>query len=299
MRLLLLLPLLGACGDVSNALFEEDAEFLDALPSEERHTVAFDGAEATSRGLGDTAELYALSTDIARSANWPVLQVLVAVDYIRDLPPTSRTEDQRTWGPHPWQDDVEIVARVTREGTGEFRWELGGIPGGGDEVTWVSGTHYAGDSVANGDGAFTWDLGAEAALLGDPSTGVLVVDYDNREGIDLLLDLSDYSDGTTAPVDADYAFRKVEDVGDFQYRTWADLGGDSALEELEVRSRWTEGDGGRSDAAAAFDRADWTASQCWTPAGALLYQVDDAGYWEALGEATDCAFTDFAEVDRI
>lgn len=299
MRLLLPLLLLTGCGDVSNALFLEDAEFLDALPSSAKHTVAFDAAEVEPTALGEEAELYTLSTNTAIAANYPVFQVLAAVDTIRELPPTGRAEDERWWGPYDWVEGVQIVARITREGPGLFAWEIGGVPDGGAEITWVTGTHYAGDSVADGDGAFTWDIGAEAAMIGDPSTGVLSVDYDNREGVDLVLDLADWSDGTTTPVDADYAYRLLDGVGDFQYRTWDDLTGDATLEELEVRSRWIVGDGGRSDATVDATRASWSASQCWTPSGELTFQEDDAGYWEALGEATDCVFPDFAEVDRL
>lgn len=310
-----LLAGLVGCGDnpVSNAIFAEDAEFLAALPSADRQTVSLeDEATAGARGmvglakaeLGDVPELLQLSYDTAVSANVPVYQVLGTVDAVRDQPPSSRTEDGRAWGPFDVGGGVDVAVAMTRSGAGLYQWSIDASADGQGAVVAV-GTHYAGDTVAAGDGAFTWHIGDYAALLGDPSTGTLVVDYDNREGVDLVLDLQAWSDGSADPVDQQYAFRRVDGQGDFQYRTPWDPPGDAVdeLATVEVRSRWIQGVGGRSDAKITGGGLgiSFKWSQCWDAGGSMTWQwtYPRAEALPELGDEASCPFADFAEVDRI
>lgn len=300
MRTLPLLLLVG-CGDVSNAWILEDAEFVSALPDSDRHTVALESTDLT-KGVEDWPELLALSYGVSRDVNALILQVLWSVDYVRTLPPDTRTEDGRRWGPYAWDEGVEFEIWVERAGPGRFDWGADAI-GPVGTAPYVVGTHYAGDTVAAGDGQFTWTVDAVAEMIGDPSRGTLVVDYDNRDGIDLLVELVDVTDGSEDATNAMYAYQLIGEEGDFQYRTAADLGSaDGRIEDIAVRTRWNRETGGRSDATVSGGSlvgADELWSQCWNDTLAQTYQADTYGWFTQEGAESDCAYTSFGAVDRL
>ncbi len=298
----MLLLLLVGCGDISNAWILEDAAFLDALPAEARHTVALDD-EAAAKGEEDGPWLRQLSVGMAAGVNTAIFEVLWAVDEVRQLPPAERTEDGRRWGPFALREGVDVGVWVERTGGGRFDWGVDATIDGA-ELPYIAGTHYAGETVAEGDGAFTWTFDDVSERIGDPTRGSVEVDYDNRDGVDLLVALRGVTDGTAEPGDADYAYRRVDGAGDFQYATTRDLGDspDGLEEDLRVRTRWIPGEGGRADAeiegGTLGTRVErW--SQCWSAARALVYEADDLGLVTPSGSEDACAFGDFAEVDRI
>lgn len=299
---LLPLVLLAACGDISNAWILEDAAFIDALPTESRHTVALDVATA-AKGVEDAPSLLQLSYGVATDVNGTILQVLRTIDEVRALRPDERTEDGRRWGPYAWQEGVDVAVWVDRAGAGRFDWGVEVLTADAT-VPYITGTHYAGDTVAAGDGVFTWTFDDVAALVDGGARGTVEVDYDNREGIDLLVAIDGVTDGSTAPVTADYAFRLVAGEGDFQYATTADLGDtpDGSPEDVRVRTRWYQGGGGRADAVITGGTLgglveQWT--QCWDPTLALTYEHDEFGLVTPSGDEGACVFPAFAEVDRI
>jgi hypothetical protein len=296
------LLLLGGCGSISNAWILEDAEFLDALPAEERQTVAIDAESGAAKGETDPPYLLVSSYGVAAQVNAAIFQVLDAVDAIRAIRPTERTDDTRTWGPFPWRDGVDIRAQMTRSGTGRYDWSVDAIDGT-DEARLLEGVHFAGETVAQGDGQFTWTLDDTEAMLGEPARGTLVVDYDNRAGVDLLVDIDGWTDGSADPLDARYAYLDDGDQGDFQYATQADLGSDGGdPETVQVRTRWLADKSGRADAvitggALGSLTAEW--SQCWDSTLSLTYQDDTFHWFDASGTEDACVFDTFATVDRL
>ncbi len=300
------LLLLFACtGEMSNQIFLDDADFLAALPDESRQTLGFDAdtTDATARGLGDRADLVDLSVGIASGVNSFVLRTLGVVDAVRELPPSERTEDGRRWGPYEVDCDVSAAMLMSRE-NGVYGWSVLGHPAAGEDATVLYGTHYAGTTVAGGDGTFVWDQGRWAEWCGTSETGLMTVDYDNREGVDLFVVVEDWSTEGEAPTDWAYAYRRTSDLGDFQYRTVTDLeaDGSDALATVSVRDRWVPRQGGRSDAwvtGGGFGATTWTWSQCWGPTGRLVWQGDSQDLLEAVGDAADCLYSDAAEVDRL
>jgi len=300
MRTLLpLAALLAGCGEISNAFLLEDTEFLDALPSSARQSVSIE-PEAAKGWLDHAPTLLLISHQVSSSLNELLLGVLETMDHVRTLRPSERTENGRRWGPYPYEGvDVEVWS--TRTGSGRFDWGVDALPESG-QLTYIAGTHYAGDSVAAGDGQFTWLLGASAELSGEPTRGTLVVDYDNRAGIDLLVDIEDFSDGASAPLTARYAYRLLEGEGDFQYTFSADINDDGLAEDCEIRTRWSIGQGGRADAVVSGGSLGDTVerwSQCWDPGVYLVYEADEQGFVTPSGEESACSFPTFAEVDRI
>lgn len=301
----LLVTLLGCTGGVSNQIFEDDANFLAALPDESRQTVGLDAdtTDEAARGLGDRADLVDLSVGIAGEVNAFVFRTLSVVDAVRELPPAERSADGRRWGPYDVDCGVSASLLMSRE-FGVYGWSVLGNPGEGDDATVLYGTHYAGTSVAGGDGTFVWDHSRWASWCGADETGLVAVDYDNRDGVDLLVQVDDWSRDGEAPTDWTYAYRRTAELGDFQYRTVGDLEADGSdeLATVTVRDRWVPGVGGRSDAlvtGGGFGAETWRWSQCWGPTGRLLYQDDSLGLVDALGEAEACLYTDVGVADRI
>lgn len=296
---MLILTLL-ACGDISNELFAEDALFLDAFPAEERTEVDPDESASSDRRADDTPLLFQMLVNTATTVNGTIKGILTIVDTVRTYPPSERTEDGRSWGPWAMEDagGVDLSVWMNRSGQTRYDW---GFDGNG--TTFLSGTHYAGETVATGDGAFVWDQTQLSEWNGDDFTGVFEVDYDNRAGVDVIMHGEDVQSGDDARAYLDYAWKRTGDEGDFQFRTPVDLeDGSGELADMELRARWVVGEGGRGDAVVSGGAYGDTVlhwSQCWNSAHTLVYQWDDLGITEPVGDAGDCPYTEFAYVDRI
>ena len=299
MRALPLFLLVG-CGDISNALLLEDAAFIDALPSEERHTVALEASAA--KGLGDAPSLLQLSYAVSSEVNRAIFEVLWAVDEVRELRPTERTDDTRRWGPFDLREGAQVEVWVERTGAGRYDWGVDAFVDG-EELPYIAGTHYAGETVAAGDGRFLWTFDDLATRVGDPARGTVEVDYDNRLGVDLIVRIDGVTDGSEPPVSADYAYRLVAGEGDFQYATSGDLGpGDGLIEDYWARTRWFQGEGGRADVVVnggSLGGLEERWTQCWDGRLALVHETDTLDFVTTVGDEADCAFSSFAEVDRL
>lgn len=289
----LVLPtvLVAGCGNVTNAVFTEDADYVAALPADGRTTLSdLPGADATA-----PTELLQAALAAHAALDAALDAAADAADTVRSAAPTSRSDDGRTWGPYDWSE-ADLAAAMQRTGGTRYDWgfDVDGAP-------FASGTHYAGLTVASGDGSFSWDQD----VLGDAGvgtgTGQVTVAYESRDGVDLLVSEDDWSfDGSTAPRDATLAFHLETGSGDFQFRATLPRG--DADEEAPVRVRWVESVGGRADASIVVDSAADTWTACWDADGVLTYEVDTAGEVEPVGaDAGDglCAVHGVELPDRI
>lgn len=302
----MLLILLFACGDVSNQVFTEDGDFLSAFPTESGQSIAFEAdtvAPDARAALGERADLVDLSVAISRDVNQFVFTLLHAVDTLRELAPAERGENSRRWGPYTWECGVDLSARMARD-VGVYDWSFSGRTAGEDESTLFYGRHYTGDTVAAGDGSFVWNHSRYADWCGLDESGSLTVDYDNREGIDLVVAIEGYSAGGVAVPDRSYAYLRTAELGDFQFRTDADLDWDESAElaSVTVRDRWIPGAGGRSDAVVTgggLGEQELVWSQCWDAGGLLRYSADNLGITPEVGMLADCPLAEVGRVDRI
>jgi hypothetical protein len=300
------LLLLFACGSVSNGIFAEDGEFLSALPSSERQSIPYEGdlADDNARAaIGERADLVVLSVNTAAGVNAFIFTIVGVVDHVRELPPAERTDDERRWGPFEVDCGLTVGVRMARAAE-VYDWSFSGHVAGGVDTTFLYGTHYAGASVEEGDGSFVYDHGQHSAWCGSGETGTLTVDYDNREGIDLVVGVDGYSTPAIEEQSFTYALRRTTDAGDFQYRYIGDIedDGSEADASVEVRNRWVPGTGGRSDAfvtGGGFAEREWRWSQCWDAGGRLTWEGESLGLFEESGDPGSCVYDDVAEVDRI
>jgi hypothetical protein len=324
----LLLGLLAGCaGPYSNALFAEDAEFLAALPAEDRNTVHFspgsagfeardpiaDRAPAPAPPGDGRPDLRDFTEQITTSVNGLVLDMLSMVDLVRSQAPTERADDIRTWGPWPIDTlgDRQLLVEIVRSGLVQYDWVFRlAMDASGPWTDIFAGTHFAGVSVVQGDGEFWWDLDALSEASGASTAGRMDVDYDNREGHTFWLDFHGVEfEATKTPWTATYWYSEtpasIDDAntaagepvaydGDFEYLTTADVGSGPLLETILARTRWTADGAGRSDATVSGgDLSEaLTITQCWDSAGAVVYWVDSYGMFEVIGSVGACAYPD-------
>lgn len=298
------LLLLVGCGDISNSIFIEDEEFLAALPTKDGHTVDVGEDSDAAKGVRNPEpSLLTVSWSVCRGVNVVIYQLLGAVDTIRAYPPSSRTTNGRTWGPYTWDETLDVSASMSRQGD-RYVWGLTGDKDGEDPVTFTEGTHYAGETVATGDGAFHYDITTVGEWFGEDVVGSLDVDYDLRDGRDLLVAVNDAAENGAEPASYTYAYRFIDGEGDFQFRTQSNLDWDGSekLADVTVRTRWIKGVGGRSDATVTgggLGAATLLWSQCWADDLTLTYEHDNAGYTDDVGAESACAYPERADIDRI
>jgi hypothetical protein len=301
----LVLVLAVGCGNpISNALFIEDAEFLAAVPTFEDLRVDFP-AEAEPFGAapaiplpGHAADLRAQTAAVADNLELTLADLMTLGTFIRSDEPSAREEDLRSWGPSSLENGTRtlLLVDIVRSGVGQYDWAfMLGESSAGPWEPFYEGTHYSGATVSEGDGSLEADIGALAVALGEERQGTVAVEYDQREGTLLQLDLRDYREAEAdEPTNAHYRYQADgSGAADFQYGLEAQLAGGEARERVGVRTRWLASTAMRADSRmAGGDLAsdDLTMSQCWDETGTLVYQVDSWDLLVPVGAVSDCAF---------
>ncbi|HUK66767.1 MAG TPA: hypothetical protein VLV17_08050, partial [Anaeromyxobacteraceae bacterium] len=246
-RALLGLALLAAgCGNWSN----EDVAFVEALPTSQHLHVALppSAAQAASSGTAPATALTVTCPAPGASQVWGWAQpagdalnalvegMLVFVDYVRSITPTSRMPDERIWGPfsdqnHPGkQDRVRMSRSVDASGLPDYTYYFEAEPtGSGDAYTDLLDGEFSGSTAELGKGTFTLHFDALRTLGMDDNpatdpTGPLVATYD-RTGDPRLIGL-DVQNGTTL-AEFNYAYQGFANGnGSFSYK-FVDGSGDS------------------------------------------------------------------------
>jgi hypothetical protein len=187
--LLLVLPLaLAACGNYSN----EDLEFMNALPQGDALRAEMPQASA-SLAPADEAELAKQTHDTTRNFNGLLAGLAGIVDAVRSIPPTSRTQDSRTWGPfepergrlvnRDWW--TKMTVRRNLDDPDQFDYEISVHELGNGDLDWpviISGWFKAGGTARRGRGHIelvTAKARAEGyVFVGLETLDHLEIDYD-------------------------------------------------------------------------------------------------------------------------
>ncbi len=294
------LLLLAGCGaELSNAVFDEDQAFIQALPhtAELRLSVAAGGAAGGVQTLTqplaeDPSELYLVTRKTMLAIDRGVFHRLREVDRLVEAPPSVRAPGRREWGPvtHPL-DPLEgrLVMLRTAPDTFEYAYEQRSAR---DEdaafVAVITGRFDGAAGTRVGAGEVTFDLDASRALTGAGSRGLVHAEYDRRaDGLSLTLTLTGFTEGDGQGLPADNVYFYERDsvgVGEFEFALYDK---DGTL--IEARSRWLVDGSGRTDArftGAGDDGNTAEVTECWDSEFAVV----DEG---------DCAFDDQALPERI
>lgn len=309
-----MIPLLLAagCGDLSNQVFYEDADFLAALPTRETLQISYiEGFEGRPEDFPD-ALLFGHTLSAIQSADQYLELTTEITEALQSLSPSERGADYRRWGPSEYGFSgvtAYLQVEMTRAISGGsyttlFSWA---DSPSGPWTRFYVGHHYVGETVAEGSGDMSWDY---SALDGE---GALYLDYDLREMPAFYVQLDDLIlPESSEALKAQWYYALTEDGGgDLEYTAEVDIGGDSAEpvpEILEIRSRWLADGTGRGDAMLtggdALGDTEGRFTQCWTVDGVLLAQAAEPAafedYFPPVGDpAADCPYPEAAEVENL
>jgi hypothetical protein len=293
-------PLGGGCGNYSN----EDLEFMNALPEKEDLTANVPARSALV--LGDAAELYRMTRNVAAVFNGIVDAFLTLIDTIRSYPPTTRHPNERIWGPGPAKMQPGWVVRMvmTRDDLATFSYSVQFLRAdllGTVDPAWIdvlTGTFSAAGGVRKGSGTLKIDTTAARAAGLDPDLGfldLLTATYDTHAfPITVSLEFTNLSNPTdpTAPTEGKYDYAAQENgqgalMFDFSANS---IDGPAGIDTFEVTSRWLGTGEGRADLqVVSGDAAGAHETQCWNQRFQAVYTDKPWAPLDDIGAASDCA----------
>ncbi len=291
-----LFGLLAACAEpLSNAALREDAAFLDALPSADRHLAPLDGVSDPDARSTSLPVLLDLAARYGGTANDYTERLLRSVDRFRTAPPSARGANTRRWGPLQQASGDWIRLEMSRVGA-TYRYILSVSPEpNGPWTPFLEGEHLGGETVRDGLGAYAYTLGVRAGE--HAASGVMLAEYDLREperqevGVELvdLENAQGFQDGVF--------WWEAQPSGEirFEYLAETDLTGDDELEMVEVVVRLQPDRAGRGDAliTAAEDSLQLHAvEQCWDAHLEEVYLASTSGDPPSAGDPTACVYTE-------
>ncbi len=243
--------------------------------------------------LGQVAGLYVLTYADTAIINGGVVTVLNVLHDIVSLPPTTTSGKTYTWGPgaaSPLDPNVWELT-VTDNGDGTYSYTLQGAKKNTTNfVTVLSGTHTpvktnGVNDPDHGSGTFLIDWNARATLAltdGNVGTGNVTYNHVNADvTVDVVFTGVHTGGGVTANADGVYEFSDQSNIDPAT----------SALETVNIESRWDPTGAGRSDVNVTggdLGTSTATVSECWDDNFLETYYLD-SGNWQApQGMETSC-----------
>jgi len=166
--------LIPACGNWSN----DDLEFLNAMPDKESLRAKIptgttgglsgEGTRRDALAIGERSKLYSDTRGASDQFNGLLNFLLRALDFVRTLPPTTRTSDSRTWG--PWDDSenpgFQFRVVIKKASDTQFVYAFQHRLKGGEFFDTVTGEFRPTPTLRKGKGGLTIH-GAGATQLKD------------------------------------------------------------------------------------------------------------------------------------
>lgn len=279
MRVLILIgaAALAACGNYSN----QDLEFLEALPS--REALQVNVPQDSQQALAVRAWVHTATVTTGQSINDGIESVIDQLERVRELTPSERTADSRTWGPFPDTDPRFENRVVIARSAATFNFSLEQRPvGQGEFVTVITGT-FVGASAEHGHGSLDYEV-ASLEQIGHPpadaSLRSLRFVYANDTSPRTLHTTIVSRDAKTSQlVTLAYGFTESQTEGDLDF----DLQGpsDAGPYDIHVLSRWQpDGGAGRADGLGILlEHPGWVVQvhQCWDSSFLETYYDSQAG----------------------
>ena len=157
MRFLIISALIAAAG-CGGTLSNDDIAFIEAVPPRGSLHVEVPAGKSQALSTLGTATVYTEAVKIASSVNAGLDGILGLLDVIRGVPPTTRSEFSRTWGPFPDKEHpgVQIRAVMTRQlnadgSVYEYQYSINARRPPGAELPLLEGTFF-GAQAKNGAG---------------------------------------------------------------------------------------------------------------------------------------------------
>lgn len=255
--------LLQGCGNYSN----EDIEFLAALP--DREVVRVLVPQQAGALQSGQASLHTQTVVTAEQLNARLFALLDVLDAVRKLPPASRTENGRVWGPYKDADArFENRLVVEREAAG-FGFQLLQREAAHPEreAALVSG-HLEGDTARTGHGSLAFDTASLLSIGRTPedpnllSVRVVWAHDAQPRTVETQLEARDAAGHAQT---LRYLHQFGASGGRLEFRFTSDTGRERA--QVDLVSRWEPSGAGQAEGVVVFSGLDGAGRssilQCW------------------------------------
>ena len=313
-RSLAALVLLSACETAGTSDDLSDADALAALiPTSAQLAVQMpDGSNARTSADFDT--FYMMTRQSSSGVNSFVANWLDVIHDVIRLPAHTGDDGSLVWGPfHQGEGGLAptteyFTAQHNDDGT--WSYHLIEAPRGEDNdidnySVIVAGRVLLGTSVEDSSGWFAVDFTTAQAL--DPmrdmvGMGLFAYDFTGESTAEwggspmVVAAMQDVASGDEVPFSAAYGYYRLPSgAGVMDMYLDSDIGGSSATEQWDIRSRWTEDGAGRTDGQVTggdVGETVVTINDCWDESFQTVYLEDDQGWNEQVGDVSQCAFSD-------
>jgi len=267
-----------------------------------------DGISSTRNAvIGELAEYYVVTRQVTRDLNQGAGWVLVLVNTIVRLPPTSVDGNVYTWGPgSDALDPADYRLVVTENDNGSFDWSLDGrskivVDAGFESV--IFGHAVPGEVENRGLGSFSIDFDASERVnpVDNDQIGLVTVQYnledadDTIPALQMIIDSRELDDaGDERDVHFEYVYdENSEGAGNFEFTIHGDLDDEGSLQEdAVIRSRWLATGAGRADVRIqSGDLGDIVveASECWSESFGRVFYTDNQDWAPTEGDVASCS----------
>lgn len=262
---------LAACGNYSN----EDLIFMSAVPTSSQLAVVLPAPQPTVT----EAELSKSTHGGIATVNALLNGVLGVIDTVRSYEPTSRSANERVWGPAPdsnkpgWQWELKIDRQA--DGT-TFDYHLF-VATQAPPATWVefiSGTYDGAGGAKQGSGAFTAHF-ADVVAAAYPVDGdaaqyqTLSLTYQNydTEGspVSAVLSVVRMKPDANGIMTASFGYEILTDgSGEITFQAAGNIVGGTTTETVTIHAQWLPSGAGMATCTiTAGADIGATQTECW------------------------------------
>jgi hypothetical protein len=265
--------LASACGNYSN----DDVDFALAQDAMPQHS-DIEAQLQVSVTRTDSAEYYKVTRSVVVTFNTLAVSLTGIIEAVRAYPPTSRSGDQRIWGPFPddnhpgWEIRVVMRRSSTSEALLHMDYWAQLRQVGQDDTGWVSllvGQYTSQGGVRAGQGEIRFNV-QDARLAGypvDSDPGLVDLDHlqvsYNNSAFPVQVTMEIVNRPTAKTQRADYLYqRQADDSGSMQF-AWQGMT-DAGQITATMTSRWHATGEGRADLVANTPSLQATlGTDCW------------------------------------
>jgi hypothetical protein len=283
----------SSCGSWSN----RDLEFAAALPSRQELRSKLPVTTSTSQGLssrrdglnvGDPSKAYADAQTATKTFNGILDFFLSALDQVRQVAPSARTQDTRTWGPYTDQNNsgFSVQVKVQQLSAKDFSWVIQAISST-NTIDVLTGSIEAAGSIKASKGTMTVHIASFRDQLqiddGLKKLDAITIDYATQAyPLTVKMVFSDSS----GPV-VDYAYLENEDTSG--QMTFLVTSTDPRILKLGAVARWTAAGAGKTVSSVEEGTSQgFNVAECWDPSFKVTYYSESWAGGQTSGLATDC-----------
>lgn len=300
-----LVVLSGCGGNWSNA----DLAYQNALPRRDdlksklptsSSSSPLEGVGTRRDGLvvGDPSSAWAQTRKAATDYNGLLDMLLGVVDQVRQIAPTSRTADSRTWGPFDDSNNAgrEIQVVISRVDEVNFAWRIESRAKNAEFVRILDGNFKATDTARRGVGTITVHVkdfrdvvkvSNEIAQLDELTIGYVTDMFPKR--VEMLFT---FKPGSTSGFSSvGYTAREQADGSGAMRFLYTAPGPE--IQELEISSAWKPtGEGKGLGTVRKGTYLGFNVTECWGRSFTVTYYAESWAGGATSGAASDCATID-------